>query len=128
MLDFLFTDVVLKTLKYDRSDLTILGDTNDVWLFGVHFNDVFCGLICLTTKTEKEFEIQYNLLTHKIVHSELDFFILMNDLDAMIVMTDHNKTILPQHIQLKKRGMLELVCGKPFMKNLIANRGIEYYD
>jgi hypothetical protein len=126
MLQTLLDDVILKTLKYEKSDFKILDWNDEVWLFSIHLNDVFCGMLCLSTKEDLAY--QTKILTHQIMNSELDFIILMNDKNAVIVMTDHSRSIIPQYVPTNNRNLLELVCSKPFMKNLIANRGVEYYD
>jgi hypothetical protein len=124
-LEQLFNDIVINRLKYARDDLRLIDNTDDYWLFRVYLNSVSCGLLCLTTQTS--LDRTTHILAHTIMHTDLDFFIAINTRDAVIVLTDHRGRLIPQHIPIAQSNQLELICGKPFIKNLIANRGVEYY-
>ena len=47
--------------------------------------------------------------------------------DLIILFTNHKNTLITKYIPLKNINQIELVCSKPFLKNLIANRGVEFY-
>ncbi len=125
MLKELLEMVVVKIMKFDKEhDLTLLESTNENALLKVKFNDVDCGLLMLTT--DCDLNRKAIILSNTIKNTIFDFFILMNVDNIIVMFTDHQGNLFPQHISTKNENMVELVCSKPFLKNLIANRGVEY--
>lgn len=120
--------VMIDKLGYDFDDLIPLQITVNNELFKVKFNNIECGLLYITD--EDTIDRETHILSTMIQKDEsLDFVIVTNTLDVVIVFTDHNNRIMPQYIDLRNGyNKLELICGKIFMKNLISNRGVEYYD
>ena len=113
-------------MKFTKDDLSLINSTETDILFNVKLNNIDCGLINITTNDN--LERSAIILTNYIKNSEFDFFILLNSKDLIVIMTDHRNSIIPQYIPLKNNNQIELICGKTFLKNLIANRGVEYYD
>ena len=125
MLENLFETVVLGTMGFDKSDLSLIeGSETDV-LIKVTLNNVECGLLSITTKDS--LERPCIILSNFIKQTIFDFFIILNDKDLVVMFTDHKGRLFPQYIPLKNTNQIELICGKPFIKNLIANRGVEFY-
>lgn len=110
---------------FDETDFSLVGQSEDNLLLKIKLNDIDCGLLSITTKDS--LDRASIILSNTIKKTKFDFFILLNDKDLVIMFTDHQGSLLPQYIPLKNSNQIELVCGKPFIKNLIANRGVEYY-
>lgn len=125
MIEELLESVVVKIMKFDKeNDLTLLEGTNENALLKIKFNDVDCGLLMITT--DDDLNRKAIILSNVIKQTTFDFFILLNPNDLVIMFTDHQGNLFPQHISTENKNMVELVCSKPFLKNLIANRGVEY--
>jgi len=120
----IFEETVLSTMKFEREDLTLMQYSENDALFKIAFNEVDCGMLMITE--EKDLNRKSIIMSNVIKKTIFDFFILMNDLDLVVMFTDHQGTLFPQYVQAKNKNMVELVCGKPFLKNLIANRGVEF--
>jgi len=112
-------------MKFEKSDLTLIEKNHKNILINVKLNNIECGLISITT--DESLERSSIILSNFIKKTKYDFFILLNDKALVIMFTDHVKTLIPQYIPLENTNQLELVCSKPFLKNLIANRGVEFY-
>jgi len=126
-MDFI-KDVMIGKLQYNANDFKLLQSDNMNDLYKMIFNDIECGLLFISSKDTLDRETQI-LSTMIQKDSTLDFFILTNVKDTVVVFTDHKNTLVPQYIDMSKGlNLMELICGKPFMKNLISNRGVEYYD
>lgn len=126
MLNYLFSHIVLGILKFDLSDLKLVERNETDVLLTVSLNSVTCGFIMLTG--DQKLDRKAALLAEVIKSSKhFDFYILINSINAVAAFTDHQGSLFPQYIPLHKTNTLELTCSKPFLKNLIANRGVEYY-
>lgn len=112
-------------MKFDKSDLTLIDKNHKNILINVKLNNIDCGIISITTA--ESLERSSIILSNYILKTEYDFFILLNDTDLVVMFTDHEKRLMPQYIPLTNTNQIELVCSKPFLKNLIANRGIDFY-
>jgi len=121
-------EVMIQKLGYVADDFISIKQTDTDALFKIKFNDIECGLLYISRKPELERETHI-LSTMIQKDKSLDFFILTNKKETVVTFTDHNGRLLPQYIDMKNGyNQMELICGKVFMKNLISNRGVEYYD
>lgn len=121
-------EIMIDKLGYDYEDFIPLEITKEDELFKMKFNGVECGLLYVSRKNSLKREAV--ILSTMIQRDKtLDFFILTNKKETIITFTDHINTLIPQYFNMQNGyNQLELICGKTFMKNLIANRGVEYYD
>lgn len=125
MLEKLFKTIVLGTMMFDRSDFSLVGQSEDDLLLKIKLNNVDCGLLSITNK--ESLDRASIILSNVIKKTKYDFFILFNNTDLVVMFTDHENNLFPQYISLQNSNQIELICGKPFIKNLISNRGVEYY-
>ena len=126
MLDDLFQKYIIDTMKFSVNDLELINRSETDLLFNIKLNNIECGLLSITT--DKSLERSSIILSNYIKNTHFDFFINLNEYDLVVMLTDHKNTLIPQYIPLKNKNQIELICGKSFLKNLIANRGVEYYD
>ena len=121
----LFKAIFIERLGYETTDFSLIDKSETDILMTISLNNIICGLLCITTSND--IDKRAKILAYQIMNSEIDFFILLNEIDLVIMITDHKNTLIPQYIPLKNKNQIELICGKSFLKNLIANRGVEYY-
>ena len=120
-------DVMIKKLGYNNDDFIPMCITDADQLYKMRFNGVECGLLYVSRKDKLDRETHI-LSTMIQKDTSLDFFILTNKNESVVIFTDHNNSLIPQYIDMQKGyNRMELICGKIFMKNLISNRGVEYY-
>lgn len=125
MLEKLFETYVLGMMNYDKSDFMLIEKTETDLMINIKLNDIECGLLFITLN--ESLDRPSIILSNFIKKTKFDFFILFNDKDLVVMFTDHRDRLIPQYIPLKNENQIKLICGKPFIKNLIANRGVEYY-
>lgn len=120
-------EVMIAKLGYKETDFIPLETTHTDALYKIKFNEIECGLLYVSRKDTLDRET--HILSTMIQNDKtLDFFILTNTSETVVAFTDHNGRLLPQYIDMRTGyNRMELICGKVFMKNLIANRGVEYY-
>jgi len=125
LLEKLFETYVLGIMGFEKSDISLIEKSETDVLFKVILNNIECGLLSITTK--ESLDRSSIILSNFIKKTIFDFFIILNEKDLVMMFTDHKGTLMPQYISLKNTNQIELICGKPFIKNLIANRGVEFY-